>query len=132
MARKIKIEDFHNIEVQFPNLNKIVLKHSVQTANDLRRNKWQKWKEKRAKPRYNSGWYIEMTEDKKNRTVGTVYNRRQWQLTWLLENGHFIVNKKNGVGWAYPHPHISEAFKENAPKYIRDMETHLDIKVEMK
>ena len=132
MARKINIKDFHEIEVRFPNLNKIVYKHSLDTANDLRRNPYQKWETHRLRPQYDAGWRIEMTEDNKKRTIGTVYNKRRYMMTWLLENGHFIVNKVNGVGWAAPHPHIKPSFDVNSQKFVQDMKTNLNVDVQLK
>lgn len=131
MARKINIKDFHEIKVRFPNLNEVIYKHSLATANDLRRNPYQKWETHRLKPQYNAGWRIEMTEDNKKRTVGTVYNKKWYMMTWLLENGHFIVNKKNGVGWAYPHSHIRDSYEKNSVLFKKDMETKLNVEVDL-
>ena len=133
MARKLNIKNFHELEVRFPNLNRIVYKHSLATANDLRRNPYRKWNTHRLKPQYDAGWRIEMTEDNKKRTVGTVYNKKWYMMTWLLENGHFIVNKKNGVGWSPGKPHhIKPSFDKNSEKFKEDMKTNLNVVVDLK
>ena len=60
-----------------------------------------------------------------------VWNHTDWQLTHLLENGHLIVNKKKGVGWASAHPHIDKAFKSVKNKFIKAMQ-NVDTKVDIK
>lgn len=59
-----------------------------------------------------------------------VWNEKNWQLTHLLENGHQIVNKKNGVGWASGNPHIKPTYDQIKPKFIKAMTK--DVKVEIK
>lgn len=51
-----------------------------------------------------------------------VWNEKNWQLTHLLENGHLIVNKSGGVGWASPHPHIAKAFEQVKSQFEQAME----------
>lgn len=59
---------------------------------------------------YKDGWNVK-SEKEKNIHEAIVYNAKDYRLTHLLENGHLIVNKKNGVGWASAHPHIEPAYK---------------------
>ena len=48
------------------------------------------------------------------------------QLAHLLENGHQIVNKKNGVGWSAPREHIRPAY-EQAKKDLEQKVKKADI-----
>lgn len=59
---------------------------------------------------YAKGWAT-----KKTREGVVVYNKTDWQLTHLLENGHVIRNKKGTYGRAPAHPHIApvEAWAAN-------------------
>lgn len=50
-----------------------------------------------------------------------VWNDGNWELTHLLENGHKIVNKRGGVGWASMHPHITPVYSRLKPQFIADM-----------
>lgn len=131
--KKIKLEEFHAFKPTFyTKIEEIVLDNCQKTASDLRRNPWQTWGTHRAKPPYDTGWTVKMQiESKGQKTKGRVHNQSHWQLTWLLENGHLIVNKKGGVGWAHPHEHISDAYKKNAPAFARDMKEKLDITIEL-
>lgn len=133
-TRSIKLEKFNEMRVNLTNVEQIILETSVKTGNDLRKNPYQTWHDHRAKHGgYDAGWNVDMkSEHKKQRSVGYVYNRWNWQLTWLLENGHIIVNKRGAPGWAHPHPHIRPSFEKNAKQFKHDMETKLDIDVELR
>ena len=71
---------------------------------------------------YKYGWRIKKGKAMKNLTFVEVWNETNWQLTWLLENGHLIVNKKGGVGWASAVPHIQQAIDFVKPQFIADMQ----------
>ena len=71
---------------------------------------------------YKYGWRTVNGKAAKNQTFVEVWNQTNWQLTWLLENGHIIVNKKGGVGWASAVPHIQQAIDFVRPQFIADME----------
>lgn len=51
----------------------------------------------------------------------TIWNKRNYRLTHLLENGHLQVNKKSGVGWVAPRPHIKPAFESAKPYIVEQM-----------
>lgn len=59
---------------------------------------------------YLRGWEISEHKEADEKKSYTLHNSTDYRLTHLLENGHLIVNKKGGVGWASPHPHIRPAF----------------------
>lgn len=68
---------------------------------------------------YLDGWTTTVTEDRQGNYGVSVNNATDWQLTHLLENGHLIVNKKGGTGWASAHPHIRPAYKNLRNKFIK-------------
>lgn len=43
---------------------------------------------------YKKGWKMKIGEKGNGRIYGTLYNRTNWQLTWLLELGHKAKNGK--------------------------------------
>lgn len=72
----------------------------------------------RATP-YWSGWEIS-ERSRKGYLRDTVWNRTNWQLTHLLENGHFITNQ-GALAWSPPKKHIKPTFEELKPQYKRAM-----------
>lgn len=72
--------------------------------------------------KYKYGWTIRKGKQTNNETFIEVWNKTDWQLTWLLENGHIIANKKGGVGWASAKPHIQMAIDYVRPQFISEME----------
>lgn len=70
---------------------------------------------------YRLGWETIEKAYKQGRRV-LVWNRTNWQLTHLLENGHFITNKIGGVGWAASQPHILPTYRDIRPKFIKAMQ----------
>lgn len=76
---------------------------------------------KRKNGKYKDTWvYSSITHSEDDYEV-IVWNEKNWQLTHLLENGHLIVNKKNGVGWASPKPHITPAFNKYKDQFFNAM-----------
>ena len=70
--------------------------------------------------KYKKGWTVEAT--KKGQTYkAVVRNVTDYQLTHLLENGHLIVNKINGVGYSAPRPHIKVAYYSIKNQFIREI-----------
>lgn len=81
--------------------------------------------------RYKTGWAVKKGRKTKNQYFAEVWNETDWQLTHLLENGHLIVNKRNGVGWAEAVPHIQKALDSVKPQFINEMErAEIDLKIE--
>lgn len=81
--------------------------------------------------KYKDGWTIRKGKQTKDQTFYEVWNKTNWQLTWLLENGHIIANKRGGVGWASAKPHIQKAIDFVRPQFITEMEqAEIDIDLE--
>lgn len=78
-------------------------------------------KQRRSKP-YKAGWEVRNGTKRNNESFYEVWNRTNYQLTHLLENGHIISNKKGGVGWASARPHIQNAVDFVRPQFIAEME----------
>lgn len=58
-----------------------------------------------------------------------VYNTKS-NLTYFLEHGHIIANKKNGAGWAKAEPHIITVFEmlpASMIKIIKETDIDFDI-----
>ena len=63
--------------------------------------------------RYASGWASKTTDGVRGKIKGrVVYNRTDYQLTHLLENGHVIANKWGTYGRTAPIKHIQPAEQE--------------------
>lgn len=78
--------------------------------------------------KYADGWTADIKNIKGSQEI-VIWNETNWQLTHLLENGHLIVNKKGGVGWASAQPHIKNSYDQIKDSYIRAME---NVKVNIK
>lgn len=81
----------------------------------------------RATP-YKDGWVWNEKYFKQGLRT-TVWNRTNWQLTHLLENGHFVTNL-NSLTWVQPRKHIKPTFDKFAPKFVKAMRK-VDIDVEI-
>lgn len=59
-----------------------------------------------------------------------VYNKDNYRLTHLLENGHLNINSKNKLIWVPPQPHISVGFDNTKGKFEKDMED-IDVDIDI-
>lgn len=82
--------------------------------------------------KYAKGWTIEEKKDVKQRWYYcTIWNETSYQLTHLLENGHLIVNKRGGVGWANRKPHIAKAYNRIKNPLIKAVEkAKIEVEIE--
>lgn len=128
MGRR-KLKDIHKVEVILKGLDRVVSQAASKTTNILHSTSPVEKRNSRRRGKYARGWDYEFRNKKKNNPYAKVKNRTDWQLTWLLENGHLIVNKKGGVGWSSPQPHIHKAFEETKDGFIEDCK---DIDLELK
>lgn len=113
----IKIDDFKgfNFSVDY--------KHIIQSNCKTTRNMLINKSPEGVRGKYKKGWtYVIFNNLKNDEIEGVVWNKPNWQLTWLLERGHLITNKVGGVGWASPQAHIFPTAEKMIPKFIRDME----------
>jgi len=56
--------------------------------------------------RYARGWGLQRERTPLGVNLVTVHNKTDWQLTYLLENGHVTRNKYGEYGRTPAHPHI--------------------------
>lgn len=122
----IDIEKFNRLDIKLD--YKDIVKEYAKKAQDKLKavSPDDKRVQIRANGKYKDTWAIKETEGKTYYEC-KVWNATNWQLTHLLENGHVIVNKKNGVGWASAKPHIRPTYDELKPKYVNAMTTETEI-----
>lgn len=75
----------------------------------------------RKSKKYRDGWVVDLSEDRNGVVIAKIWNKDNYQLTHLLENGHLIVNKRNGTGWASAKPHIEMAYQQVREPFIQAM-----------
>lgn len=114
---KLSKFDGFKIEIEYKN---IIDKYSNDTVKYLKRTSPVR-KTSRAN-NYASGWDTKKESKNKGEYGVVVWNATNYQLTHLLEKGHLIVNKKGGVGWASPRPHIDNAYQHIKQPFINAME----------
>lgn len=66
---------------------------------------------------YARDWAVKTERGAGGSAVFIVHNKKHYQLTHLLENGHIIRNQYGEYGRAPAHPHIKQA-EQNAIKSI--------------
>jgi len=118
--KNINIEDFKDIEVKI-DFEPIMDKYSKKAKDILINESPKSGRPNRATP-YALGWTVNSDKDRQG-IKKVVWNETNWQLTHLLENGHFITNVKRpgGLLWAAPRKHIKNAYLSIRGGYIRAM-----------
>jgi hypothetical protein len=125
--KNISLEKFRGLKAQVK-FDKIMHKYSKKTKDILVTRSPKSGRAGRATPYY-SGWVVD-SEAVKNGYRDVVWNSTNWQLTHLLENGHFISNR-GALGWAEPQKHIRQAYLDVRDSYIdamRKAELEVDFK----
>lgn len=125
--KNISLEKFKGIKAKI-NFDKVMHKYANKTKNILMATSPKSGRAGRATPYY-SGWVVE-TQDVNNGHKETIWNETNWQLTHLLENGHFISNQRS-LGWSAPRKHIKPAYLEIREPYINAMQK-AEIEVDFK
>lgn len=70
--------------------------------------------------RYKRGWRAKIEKNLNDVNV-IIYNQTDWQLTWLLENGHLLRNGKR----TRPIPHIEPVNDEAQREYENELITRI-------
>lgn len=115
--KTIEIENFKGIKAELIYDN-IIHKYSDKTKGILMTKSPKSGRPRRATP-YASGWTVNQVATK-NGYRDVVWNATNWQLTHLLENGHFISNQ-GALGWSAPRKHIKPAYLEVRDPFIDAM-----------
>lgn len=113
----VKLENFKGFKAEIKYED--ILEEYAEKCVDIL--KTAQWKTHRLRKSYNDGWTAEPKKGRESSSV-VVWNATNYQLTHLLENGHLITNKRNGIGWASAHPHIDPAFRQVKGGFERAME----------
>jgi len=123
MSKHIMLDDFNDgdlvIELKY---KEIIDKYARRCATLLKTASPKTHRPNRTTP-YSEGWEVN-THAKKNFYEDVIWNRTNWQLTHLLENGHFITNgyNKNGIVWVSPKKHIKPSYDMIRNPFKREME----------
>lgn len=83
---------------------------------------------------YWKGWAYD-TQKNKEEYGAIIWNKTNWQLTWLLENGHIINNqfgRPHGLGWSRPKKHIYPSYLAMKSSFQHDMKTKLKGEITIK
>lgn len=124
----VDIEKFDRLDIKL-DYKDIVRSYAKKAQDKLKANSPDdKRIQDRNNGKYKDTWAIQ-EKDGKSYFECKVWNAANWQLTHLLENGHVIVNKKNGVGWASAKPHIKPTYDSLKPKFVTAMTTDTEIKI---
>ena len=117
--KTIDINKFRGIKVEIK-YKHIMDKYADKTKAILEAKSPHSDRPNRATP-YRTGWTTEVRPRDGEYSV-TVWNRTNWQLTHLLENGHFITNSPKAIYWSPPIKHIKPSYDYIKDDYIHAME----------
>ena len=120
MSKHIMLDDFNELEIKLE-YKPIIDKYARRCATMLHTMSPKTHRPNRTTP-YSEGWVVN-THEKKHEYEDVVWNRTNWQLTHLLENGHFITNgwNKNGLVWVPPNRHIHTSYELIRSPFKREM-----------
>lgn len=130
---KIDIDQFsHEIEKELEvlvnetskKMEKVIVKTGKAGAKELRKTAPINRYHKTNRGRYRSGWRSKRLKGKFGNVEMVVYNKTDWQLTHLLENGFYHVKSNKQVK---PHPHIEPVQKRMESNVIRDLKKELSL-----
>ena len=126
MANNIRLDRLHGLKAEI-NYQPIIDKFGNDTASYLKRSSP---RGRRRSKTYAQGWEFKVDSKTKDSYGGKVWNATNYQLTHLLENGHLIVNKIGGVGWASAVPHIDPVYQKIKSPFEKAME-NAEIKADL-
>lgn len=111
----IKLDNFKGLSF------KIDMKQPIETYSNKCKEIVSRLSPEGKRGKYEKGWRVKLSELRNGDVMAEVWNATDWQLTHLLENGHIIVNKKGGVGWASGDGHIEQSYQEVKQPFIEAM-----------
>lgn len=76
--------------------------------------------------RYGRGWAVKETKGSFGYTQLFIYNKKDYQLTHLLENGHLIRNKTGTYGRTKARPHIKPVELMVQDKFLEEVKKRLN------
>lgn len=117
--KTIDLDDFNGIKAKI-DYEEIIKKYAEKAKNTLRSESPKSGRPNRSTP-YWTGWTISAKKVRKGLRL-TVWNETNWQLTHLLENGHWISNRAHpNISWSPPIKHIRPTYMRTKPQYIKAM-----------
>ena len=125
MSKQTTLDDFNgfNIKIEY---EKIVKEYAGKAMNELKAISPHSDRPNRSTP-YKSGWVLSH-RSLKDGLRETVWNQTNWQLTHLLENGHWISNSAHPrIVWSPPQKHIKPTYDKIKPQYVKAMK---DVEIE--
>lgn len=118
--KSIDIEDFVGLEVKIK-YKEILKEYAEKAKGELFAVSPKSGRPNRATP-YSTGWMVTEKPYGRDGTKETVWNRTNWQLTHLLENGHWISNSAHPrISWSPAQKHIKPTYKKIKPQFISAM-----------
>lgn len=119
-----ELKNFRDIEAR--TLAEELIAAGKQAQKELRATAPRRKKGKTA-GRYAKGWTVKSVDKKNGKFEVIVYNKTDYQLTHLLENGHALVRggRTIGKGWVDAHPHIAQAEQNAIDKVERELQIKL-------
>ena len=117
-----ELKNFRDIEAR--TLAEELIAAGKQAQKELRATAPRRKKGKTA-GRYAKGWTVKSVDKKNGKFEVIVYNKTDYQLTHLLENGHALVRGGRTIGRVDPHPHIAQAEKNAIDKVERELQIKL-------
>lgn len=81
---------------------------------------------KGSRGRYARGWAVKETKGSFGYTQLTIHNKKDYQLTHLLENGHLIRNKTGTYGRTKARPHIKPVELMVQDKFLEEVKKRLN------
>lgn len=119
-----KITDINAILNEFRDVEVEAMQDALITAGNEAVKELKSTSPKRS-GKYAKDWAVKKVAKKNGAIEVTVYNKKHYQLTHLLENGHALVRGGRKIGFVKPFPHIKKA-EENA---INKVESELKVKL---
>ena len=126
--KTVKLDNFNGLEVKVE-YKPIMQKYADKTKDLIIDKSPHSDRPNRATP-YKLGWVVEPMFEKTEYGL-MVWNKTNWQLTHLLENGHFVTNIQSGLKWVEPRKHIYPAYLKVRNPYIKAMKK-ANLKVDFK
>ena len=125
--KKRDLMSVHNVVCKL-DYKPILKKYSNKATNLLINNSPHSDRPNRKTP-YRYGWIAEERQYRSGDRI-TIWNKTNWQLTHLLENGHFITNHESGLAWSPPIKHIKPTFDKVSPQFVKAMQkVDIDFKI---
>lgn len=125
MSKRTNLDNFSGFDIKIQ-YEKVVKEYAEKAKNTLRSVSPKSGRPNRSTP-YWTGWTLSQ-KSLRSGLRETVWNETNWQLTHLLENGHWISNSAHpNISWSPPQKHIKPTYERIKPQYVEAMK---DVKID--